>query len=113
MPSRCPICAGVGRVLAFGACRDPIAVPCPECAGLAIVPASADDLRAYTAREITQMLLRRPALPPATGSDKPEPLRVRPVEFVDQDPQTTIGGPVEMEPDPLEVESIVVGDLNW
>jgi hypothetical protein len=66
MTNGCPICAGLGRVLAFGACRDPIPVPCPECAGLAITPASAeDDLRAYDVREITQLLLRCPALPPA------------------------------------------------
>jgi hypothetical protein len=61
--NRCPICAGIGRVLALGACRDPIPVPCPECAGLAIVPASADDVRRYTVAEITQLLLRHPALP--------------------------------------------------
>ena len=67
MSNRCPICGGVGRVLAFGVCHDPIAVPCPECAGLAITPASADDhLRSYTTREITELLLRYPALPPAT-----------------------------------------------
>ena len=66
MSNRCPVCAGLGRVLAFGVCDDPIAVPCPECAGLAITPASADDhMRCYTTREITQMLLRYPALPPA------------------------------------------------
>ena len=69
MSNRCPICAGLGRVLAFGACRDPIPVPCPECAGLAITPASADDLRLYTVAEITEMLIRRPALPAAAGAD--------------------------------------------
>ena len=64
MTNGCPICAGVGRVLAFGACRDPIPVPCPECAGLAITPASAEDyMRAYSVREITALLLERPALP--------------------------------------------------
>lgn len=66
----CPICAGVGRVLAFGACRDPIPVICPECAGLDITPASAEDVRAYSVSEITQLLLR-PALPPASV-DLPE-----------------------------------------
>lgn len=61
----CPVCAGIGRVLAFGVGLDPVPVPCPECAGLAITPASADEasIRTYTAREITVMLLRRPALP--------------------------------------------------
>jgi hypothetical protein len=60
----CPICIGVGHVLAFGASPQPLEVPCPECAGLAITPASAeDDLRAYSVREITALLLARPALP--------------------------------------------------
>lgn len=72
--NRCPVCAGLGRVLAFGVTNDPIAVPCPECAGLAITPASADDtvLRSYSAREITMMLLRYPALPPATEPLEPD-----------------------------------------
>jgi hypothetical protein len=65
--NHCPICAGVGRVLAFGACRDPIPVPCPECAGLQITPASADDVRCYSVAEITALLLRHPALPAAVG----------------------------------------------
>jgi hypothetical protein len=67
----CPICSGIGRILAFGACRDPIAVPCPECAGLQITPASAEDVRTYSVREITELLLR-PALPPATTETLPE-----------------------------------------
>lgn len=68
MTNGCPVCAGLGRVLAFGACRDPMTVTCPECAGLAITPASADDtLRAYSAREVTELLLRRPALPAPSG----------------------------------------------
>lgn len=66
MTNGCPICAGIGRVLAIGASRDPITVTCPECAGLQITPASADDhLRLYTVREITELLLLRPALPAA------------------------------------------------
>lgn len=66
MSNRCPICAGLGRVLAFGACTEPLSVPCPECAGLAITPASAEDhLRMYSVREITALLLARPALPEA------------------------------------------------
>lgn len=72
MSNGCPVCAGLGRVLAFGACRDPIPVTCPECAGLQITPASADDveMRGYRASEITAFLLGRwPALPaPAAGS---------------------------------------------
>jgi hypothetical protein len=67
MTNGCPICAGVGRVLALGACRYPIPVPCPECAGLSITPASAEDLRAYTVAEITALLLRHPALPEASA----------------------------------------------
>jgi hypothetical protein len=56
-------------VLAFGACRYAIPVPCPECAGLSITPASAeDDLRAYSVAEITALLLERPALPPASAA---------------------------------------------
>lgn len=68
----CPVCAGLGRVLAFGVTHEPIGVPCPECAGLAITPASADDAvwRCYTAREITMMLLRRPALPPGQALEE-------------------------------------------
>ena len=75
MANGCPICAGLGRVLAYGVCHDPVPVPCPECAGLAITPASADDhvVRRYSTREITAMLLRRPALPPAD-----EPLQEAP-----------------------------------
>jgi hypothetical protein len=68
MSNRCPVCAGLGRVLAFGACADPIVVPCPECAGLSITPASADDhLRYLTVAEITALLLRHPALPAAVN----------------------------------------------
>lgn len=73
MSNKCPICAGLGRVLALGACRDPIPVPCPECAGLSITPASADDVRSYSVAEITRMLLRRPALPPAPPAPEPVP----------------------------------------
>ncbi len=68
MSNGCPVCAGLGRVLAFGACRDPIAVPCPECAGLSITPASAEDSpRCLSVAEITALLLRHPALPAAVG----------------------------------------------
>jgi hypothetical protein len=64
----CPICAGLGRVLAFGVTHEPVAIACPECAGLAITPASADDraMRSYSAREILDLLLRHPALPAPT-----------------------------------------------
>ena len=75
----CPVCAGLGRVLAFGAWLEPIGVPCPECAGLAITPASADELQT--------------------------------VEVVDQLAQPPVGGPVEVEGDPLLVEGILIGDL--
>lgn len=71
MTNHCPICAGFGRVLALGACREPIPVPCPECAGLSITPASADDVRRYTVAEITEMLLRRRALPAAAAPPTP------------------------------------------
>jgi hypothetical protein len=65
----CPVCGGIGRVLAIGRCRDPIPVPCPECAGLSITPASAeDDMLMYSVREITKLLLSRPALPAASSS---------------------------------------------
>ena len=92
MSNGCPICAGVGRVLAFGACRDPIPVPCPECAGLSITPASADDVewRAYPAAEITAFLLGRwPALPagPVASAEL--------VEAVDELPEASVRGPVE------------------
>lgn len=42
----CPVCGGLGRVLAFGFVGDPVPIRCPECAGLAITPACADDHRA-------------------------------------------------------------------
>lgn len=65
----CPVCAGLGRILAIGLTDAPVPVPCPECAGLAITPASADDpprrLRAYPAREVTMMLLEDRTLPEA------------------------------------------------
>lgn len=67
MSNGCPVCGGLGRVLAFGVCREPTPVTCPECAGLAVTPASADDqprVLAYSARDITSFLLGpRPALP--------------------------------------------------
>jgi hypothetical protein len=76
MSNGCPVCGGIGRILAFGACRDPIPVPCPECAGLHITPASADDhLRVYAVSEITRFLLGRwPALPAASVVEPVEPL---------------------------------------
>lgn len=78
-------------MLAFGACRDPIPVPCPECAGLSITPASADDVdacpKAYGTAEITRFLLGRyPALPPASAEL---------VEPVDELPEPAVGSPVE------------------
>jgi hypothetical protein len=81
----CGVCGGIGRVLAFGRSVEPIAVPCPECAGLSITPASADDMRAYTVAEITEILLRHPALPPA-AEVAPEPVEriSEPVELVDE-----------------------------
>jgi hypothetical protein len=66
--NHCPVCMGLGRVLALGACRQPIPVPCPECAGLSITPASADDIRCYGVAEITALLLLHPALPAAVGA---------------------------------------------
>lgn len=80
MSNGCFVCGGLGRVLAFGAAHDPIVVPCPECAGMSIKPASVDDVRAYTAAEITVMLLKHPALPPAS----------EPVELVDENAEATV-----------------------
>lgn len=39
----CPECAGFGWVVGFGVSGRPQAMPCFECAALAITPASADD----------------------------------------------------------------------
>jgi hypothetical protein len=39
----CPVCCGLGRVLAIGIGGEPMPIRCPECAGLATTPASADD----------------------------------------------------------------------
>lgn len=47
----CPVCFGIGRLLAFGLGISPVPVPCPECAGLAITPASADDHQAAEGRK--------------------------------------------------------------
>ncbi len=103
MSNGCPVCAGLGRVLAFGARVDPVAVPCPECAGLAITPASAeDDMRAYSVREITALLLR-PALPPAD---------LELVERVDERSKPAIGRSVEPKGDAPLIESVVIGDLD-
>lgn len=43
MSNGCPVCLGLGRVVALGASGRPFPVLCPECAGLAITPASAED----------------------------------------------------------------------
>jgi hypothetical protein len=73
MSNGCPVCAGIGRVIASGVCRDPIAVPCPECAGLSITPASADEeMRELTARQVTWLLLRYPMLPEAPPEEATE-----------------------------------------
>ena len=103
MANGCPVCGGVGRVLAFGVCRDPIPVTCPECAGLQITPASADDhLIAYPVAEITKFLLGRwPALPAAPS-----------VQSVDERAQAAVGSAIEPEPDSLLAEGVVVGDLG-
>jgi hypothetical protein len=103
MSNGCPVCAGVGRVLAFGACSEPVPVACPECAGLAVTPASAeDDMRIYSVREITALLLR-PALPPGD---------LQLVESVDEMSQTPVRRTVETETDAFLVEGIVVGHLD-
>ncbi len=44
----CPVCDGWGWVVGHGVKR-PMRLPCPECAGLDITPASADDERRDTA----------------------------------------------------------------
>jgi hypothetical protein len=103
MSNGCPVCAGLGRVLAFGACSDPVPVACPECAGLAVTPASAeDDLRAYSVREITTLLLR-PALPPGD---------LQLVEGVDEVPQTTVRSTVEPQSDAFLVDGVVISHLD-
>lgn len=45
MSNGCPVCLGLGRVVALGASGRPFPLLCPECAGLAITPASAEDHR--------------------------------------------------------------------
>ena len=103
MSNGCPVCAGLGRVLAFGACSDPVPVACPECAGLAITPASAeDDMRAYSVREITALLLR-PALPPGD---------LQLVDGVDEMPQAPVRRAVETERDAFLVEGVVISHLD-
>lgn len=112
MTNGCPVCGGIGRVLAFGACRDPIPVACPECAGLAITPASADDhsssgLCTYPAAEITRFLLGRwPALPAASG----EPATS--VQPVDERTEASVRHAVEVQGDAFELEHVSVGDFG-
>jgi len=43
MNNGCPVCIGLGRLVALGGSMQPVSLPCPECAGMAITPASADD----------------------------------------------------------------------
>ncbi len=103
MSNGCPVCGGLGRVLAFGACSDPVPVTCPECAGLAITPASAeDDMRAYSVREITALLLR-PALPPGD---------LQLVDGVDEMSQAPVRRAVEAKRDALLVEGVVISHLD-
>ncbi len=40
---QCPLCWGLGKILAFGVALHPVALACPECAGLDVLPASAED----------------------------------------------------------------------
>lgn len=65
MSNGCPLCCGVGRVLAFGVVAEPTPIRCPECAGLEIVPASADDFP-------WRLNLSAPALPSPEAGDRPE-----------------------------------------
>ena len=39
----CLTCGGTGRVIANGFKLEPVCLECPECAGLAITPASGDE----------------------------------------------------------------------
>lgn len=71
MSNRCPVCIGTGRIVAFAAFGDPVPVVCPECAGLHITPASADDVR--------------------------RPPRSQLVEASDELAQAPVGGPVEAQ----------------
>ena len=41
--NRCPMCCGLGRILAFGVGMQPVVMGCPECGGLDLTPASADE----------------------------------------------------------------------
>jgi hypothetical protein len=93
MSNGCPVCGGLGRVLAFGACNEPVAVPCPECAGLAITPASADDawLRSYSVAKITALLLGR-------WPELPVPALPGLVQAVDELAEPSVGGSVEVHP---------------
>lgn len=48
----CPVCGGAGRVIAFGFNVEPQVFGCPECAGLAVTPASADEDDLEALREV-------------------------------------------------------------
>lgn len=43
MGNGCPVCGGIGKLLATAFNGVPISMPCVECAGLMIPPASVDD----------------------------------------------------------------------
>ena len=64
MGNGCPVCGGIGQVLAFGFAGDLVPIGCPECAGLAFTPASADDLRAGVRQRGS--VPAQPAAPPVT-----------------------------------------------
>lgn len=65
MANGCPVCLGLGQVLILAATIEPSSVPCPECAGLLITPASAEDdiARDPVAALLRRIGLSRPALP--------------------------------------------------
>lgn len=70
--NRCPVCGGYGRLVAFGATDEPIPVPCPECAGLAVTPASADDHLARRVPDPEPVTFLLEQSPPAPSDDAGE-----------------------------------------
>jgi len=77
MSNQCPVCLGLGRIVAFGAAMQVVSLPCPECAGLDITPASAEDHQAEPVDDGPSIRQR---------SEPPEPVPSEPIEVVDQMP---------------------------
>jgi hypothetical protein len=51
----CPVCLGAGRLVAITARGEAVPLFCPECAGLAITPASADEAASEVVEPVEEL----------------------------------------------------------